>query len=303
LIDHALKACLLVFLVDFRESLIQRVQGKLTPEEVNALPRGFQTLEDVAILNLKPEVWPKRAIVAAALLDILPYIKSVWGKEFGEAKVTGQFRTPTGLEHLAGVKKSEVIAKENGVIFKHDFTQVIFSKGNITERSYLPKLVKPGEHVLDMFAGIGYFSLMIAKHASPAHVDACEINPDSYKYLTENIRLNKLGHLITPHFGDCAKIVPELVKEGLKADRIVMGVFPPPKEYLPAAFLAVNHNTGTIIHYEGKVSDGDTSTLLADVQDEAKRTGLINEVMLLESRLVKSLGIRKQHGVIDVLVK
>jgi tRNA wybutosine-synthesizing protein 2 len=289
--------------MDFRESLLQRVKGKLSPEEMNALPRGFQTLEDVAILNLKPAVWPYRAIIAAALLDILPYIKSVWGKEFGEAKVTGQFRTPTGLEHLAGVQKSEVIARENGVIFKHDFTQVIFSKGNITERSYLPKLVKPGEQVLDMFAGIGYFSLMIAKHASPAHVDACEINPDSYKYLAENIRLNKLGHLITPHFGDCAKIVPELVKEGLKADRIVMGVFPPPKEYLTAAFQAVNHLSGTIIHYEGKVSDGDTGTLLADVKDEAKRTGLVNEIRLLESRLVKSLGIRKQHGVIDVLVK
>ncbi len=289
--------------MDFRESLAQRVLGKLSPEEANALPRGFQTLQDVAILNLKPVLWAKRDIIAAALLDIYPYIKSVWGKEFGEAKVTGQFRTPTGLEHLAGVNKSEVLARENGVIFKHDFTQVIFSKGNITERSYLPKLVQSGEYVLDMFAGIGYFSLMIAKHASPAHVDSCEINPASYKYLVENIQLNGLSHLVTPHFGDCAKIVPDLVKAGLRADRIVMGVFPPPKEYLPVAFQAVKHDTGTVIHYEGKVSDGDTSTLLADVQDEAKQTNLIKEVTLLESRLVKSLGIRKQHGVIDVLVK
>lgn len=288
--------------MDFRESLIQHVRGMLSPEEVNELPRGFQTLEDVAILNLKPAVWEKRAIIATALLELLPYIKSVWAKKFGEAKVTGQFRKPTGLEHVAGVKKSEVIAKENGVLFKHDFTKVIFSKGNITERSYLPKLVKPGEHVLDMFAGIGYFSLMIAKHAMPAHVDSCEINPDSYDYLVENIRLNKLGHLITPHLGDCARIVPELVNAGLKADRIVMGVFPPPKEYLAVAFLAVNHETGTVIHYEGKVSDGDTNTLLADVEEEARRTGFVTRISLLESRLVKSLGIRTQHGVIDVLV-
>nr|MDO8085608.1 methyltransferase [Candidatus Sigynarchaeum springense] len=289
--------------MDFRESLGQRVLGKLSPEEANALPRGFQTLQDVAILNLKPVLWEKRGLIAAALLDIYPYIKSVWGKVFGESKVTGQFRTPTGLEHIAGTRKSEVLAKENGVIFKHDFTQVIFSKGNITERSYLPKLVRPGEHVLDMFAGIGYFSLMIAKHASPAHVDACEINPASYKYLVDNIKLNGLEHVVTPHLGDCAKIVPDLVKAGLKADRIVMGVFPPPKEYLPVAFQAVRHDTGTVIHYEGKVSDGDTTTLLEDVKEEAGKTGLVKEVTLLGSRLVKSLGIRKQHGVIDVMVK
>jgi tRNA wybutosine-synthesizing protein 2 len=289
--------------VDFRANLLQRILDKLSPEEANALPRGFQTLQDVAILNLKPILWAKRGLIAASLLDIYTYIKSVWGKMFGEAKVTGQFRTPTGLEHLAGVNKSEVLAKENGVIFKHDFTQVIFSKGNITERSYLPKLVKPGEHVLDMFAGIGYFSLMIAKHASPAHVDSCEINPVSYKYLAENVQLNGLGHLVTAHLGDCAKIVPGLVRGGLRADRIVMGVFPPPKEYLPVAFQAVRHGTGTIIHYEGKVNDGDTSTLLADVQDEANKSELVKEITLLESRLVKSLGIRKQHGVIDVLVK
>jgi len=283
--------------------LIQRLQNALAPDEVNALPRGFQTLQDVVILNLKPLVWPKRKLIAQAVLDMYPYIKSVWGKVFGESKVVGQFRTPTGIEHLAGIEKSEVVAKENGVIFKHDFTKIIFSKGNITERSYLPKLVKPGEIVLDMFAGIGYFSLMIARHAAPGHVHCCEINPVSYEYLVENIRLNEVDSVVTPHFGDCAKIVPDLVKGGFAADRIVMGVFPAPKAYLSVAFQAIKHGPGTVIHYEGKVSDGDTGTLMADVEDEAKKSSLVARVTLLESRLVKNLGIRKQHGVIDVLVQ
>ncbi len=283
--------------------MIQRLRNALTPDEVNALPRGFQTLQDVVILNLKPIVWPKRKLIAQAVLDMYPYIKSVWGKVFGESKVVGQFRTPTGIEHLAGIVKSEVMAKENGVIFKHDFTKIIFSKGNITERSYLPKLVKPGEIVLDMFAGIGYFSLMIAVHAKPLHVHCCEINPVSYEYLVENIRLNEVGSVVTPYFGDCARIVPDLVKDGFAADRIVMGVFPAPKSYLPIAFQAIKHGAGTVIHYEGKVSDENTSSLMADVEDEAKRSSVVTRVTLLESRLVKNLGIHKQHGVIDVLVQ
>nr|MDO8118419.1 methyltransferase [Candidatus Sigynarchaeota archaeon] len=287
----------------FQESLKKHLENVLDGEELSLLPRGFQTLEDVAIINLKPGLVPKKHVVAQAILDLLPYIKSVWGKTFGQAKVVGQFRTPTGLEHLAGVDKSEVIAVENGVIFKHDFTKIIFSKGNINERSYLPRLVKPGEVVLDMFAGIGYFSLMIAKHALPAIVHACEINPVAYNYLSENIVLNKVQDTVQAYHGDCADIVPRLVKDGLLADRIVMGVFPAPKQYLPVALSAAKPISGTIIHYEGEVVDKDTVPLVSDVERAVQSSSTFSYAELQECRFVKNTGIRKQHVVLDFLVR
>ncbi|MHA1794124.1 MAG: class I SAM-dependent methyltransferase [Promethearchaeota archaeon] len=287
----------------FKEQLKEHLKDKLTSEELDLLPRGFQALEDVIIINLKPELLPKKHLIGQAYLELLPYIKSVWGKVFGLSRVVGQFRTPTGIEHLAGVKKSIVKEVENGVVFKHDFTKIIFSKGNINERSYLPTKVKPGEIILDMFAGIGYFSLMIAKKSQPAHVHACEINPVSYQYLVENIQINEVDNIVTPYLGDCAEIVPKLKKEiDLKADRIIMGIFPAPKKYLPIAFEVVNNEKGTIIHYEGKVTNKDISQLVRDVADAVERSSLVSKHELLEYRFVKNVGIRQQHVVLDFLI-
>jgi tRNA wybutosine-synthesizing protein 2 len=287
----------------FKDKLVERLADEFTPEELKLLPAGFQTLDDVAIINLKPELLPKKEVIAQALLDILPYIKSVWGKVFGQSKVVGQFRTPTGLIHILGPEKSEITLIENGVKFTFDFTQIIFSKGNIHERSYLPKLVQTGEIILDMFAGIGYFSLMIAKHAEPARIHACEINPVSYNFLIQNIEANHVGDIITPHFGDCGEIAPALAVEGLKADRIIMGVFPAPKEYLPSAFACVNNKTGTVIHYEGTVENKDIDPLLQHIKDAVEVSDIVHEFELQETRFVKNVGINEQHAVLDVFVR
>lgn len=288
----------------FKDILKKHLKETLDPEELALLPRGFQTLEDVIIVNLKEELLSKKHLIGEAYLELLPYVKSVWIKTFGVSKVVGQFRTPTGLEHVAGVKKSEVAPVENGVVFKHDFTKIIFSKGNVHERALLPKKVKDGEIILDMFAGIGYFSLMIAKLSKPKHIYACEINPVSYNYLIQNIELNEVGDLVTAYNGDCAEIVPRLKEDrGLEADRIIMGVFPAPKEYIPVALQVINQQKGTTIHYEGKVREKNIDPLFKHVKDAVDQSENVSEIELLEHRFVKNVGIKQQHAVLDILVK
>ena len=102
--------------------------------------------------------------------------------------------------------------------------------------------------------GIGYFSLGIAKYAKPRQIYAIELNPVSYKYLIENIHINKLTKIITPIHGNCAEEVPKLAEQGIFADRIIMGVFPAPYEYLKNALcvvkpveLAINTNFQTFL--------------------------------------------------------
>ena len=82
----------------------------------------------------------------------------------------------------------------------------------------MAKLVAPGEVVVDPFAGVGQFTVPIARHAKTTVVHSIELNPTAYNYLYENVRINRVGHLVRPLLGDCERIAPRGV-----ADRVLMG--------------------------------------------------------------------------------
>jgi tRNA wybutosine-synthesizing protein 2 len=112
----------------------------------------------------------------------------------------------------------------------------------VVERARLPPLVKPGETIIDMFAGIGYFSLPLGRSSPARRIYSIELNPDSFRFLKENIKLNKLEGKVIPVLGDCRKVkLPE------KADRVIMGYFPRTDKFLPAAFSFLKPDG--IIHY------------------------------------------------------
>ena len=119
-------------------------------------------------------------------------------------------KTIMQIDHIQGTKRepvykilygseTETINRENKCLFKLDLSKVMWSKGNVNERLRIAKLVEDDESVLDMFAGIGYFSIPIGVYSSAKEVISIEINPNSYYYLCENIKLNKCDN-ITPYF-------------------------------------------------------------------------------------------------------
>jgi len=252
----------------FKDKLKDAFMGILTAEELSALPRGFQTLGDVAIIKLKPLLLEKKILIAEKYLDLLPKIKSVY---LNSGRVKGQFRTPEKIEFLVGVDNPIAKHKEHGVIYKFDFTKIMFSMGNLNERKHLATLVKEGEVIVDMFAGIGYFSLPIAIHSKPKKIFSIELNPDSFKYLTENIKLNHCEDKITPINGDSKIEVIKLSKSGIKADRVIMGVFPAPKDFIKEA-LTLARVEGTIYHYEGIVDKEKYLNLLNEFKEIAENS-------------------------------
>lgn len=103
------------------------------------------------------------------------------------------------------------------------------------------------KHVIDMFAGIGYFSIPIGVHSNAKQIYSIEINPNSFHYLKENIKLNKISN-ITPLLGDCINITPDY-----KADRIIMGYVKTTHHYLKVAIDSLNK--GGVIHYHETVPE------------------------------------------------
>jgi tRNA wybutosine-synthesizing protein 2 len=222
---------------EFRE-MISRSLG-IPKNRARFLPGGFQRVGSIVILNLRPEVKDLGKGIGKVLLDKYKYVKTVAVQIEG---VSGELREPS-IHVVAGEDRTVTMHRENGCKFRVDLSKVMFSKGNLYERGRIPKLVKSGETVVDMFAGIGYFSVPIAKNAKPFKIFSIEKNPSSFGLLKENIKLNKLEKVITPVLGDCRN-----VKMGKIADRVLMGYLPKTHKYLPYAFSSLKRSGG-VVHY------------------------------------------------------
>ncbi len=282
--------------MNFKDRLKIALNSELTQEELDKLPRGFQMISKIILLKLLSELYEKRFIIAKKCLKLYPKMESVY---YYGGKITGQFRIPERIEFLAGKSDSIVTHKEHGVLYKFDITKIMFSKGNLNERKYLATLVKPGEYIIDMFAGIGYFSLPIGLFSEATLIYSIELNSVAFKYLQENVKLNHLEEKIIPIFGNCKEEVKNLAEKGVKADRILMAVFPAPKDYISSALLCVK-DSGTVVHYEGVKEKDKYIELFNEFNNVAKQNGYKCE--LKEYRVVKSYGPRLYHIVVDILV-
>jgi len=277
------------------------------------VPGGYQILGDVLLakfpFGVKISAKEKKDI-ARAIAQILPNIRAV-----GEInRVSGELRKPkVSLLFSKEGGNLETVHIEHGITFKLDPSKVMFSKGNLSERARLVSKIMPYENIVDMFAGIGYFSLGIAKHAPQAKIYAIEKNPVAFGYLEENISLNGL-HNISAVKGDCRKV---RIKE--KADRVLMGYFvsnaershksrvrrseqrrfPHTEKFLAAAFRLLKPRG--IIHYHNIYSEQDMrSKPVEEIEKAAAKAGY--RVSGIAHHTVKSYAPRVWHVVVDAEV-
>ena len=280
----------------FKENFKEKLREILSDEELSVLPRGFQTIGRVIIIKLNPLLLEKKILIAKKYMELLPSTRSVY---LNMGRIKGKFRTPENIVFLVGEDNPIVEHKEHGVIYRFDFTKIMFSMGNLNERKFLSTLVKENEVIVDMFAGIGYFSLPIAKHSKPKIIYSIELNLDSFKFLTENIKINHLDDIIVPINGDSKSEVIKLSKSGVRADRVIMGVFPAPKDFIKEA-LTLTKESGTTFHYEGVATKENYLNLFNEFKEIAETSNYKCE--LLSKRFVKSYGPHLYHVVVDILV-
>jgi tRNA wybutosine-synthesizing protein 2 len=268
--------------------LRDHLKDSFSETELSHVPSGWQILGDMIIVNIPERLENKKIKIAEALLSMHPKCKSVV-RDLG---IEGQLRQPK-RELLLG-SSTETVHKEHGCRFKQDVTRVMYSKGNLEERKRMSRLGS-GEFIVDMFAGIGYFSIPIAVHSRPRKIMSIEINPESFAYLKENIQLNHVEDIISPILGDCAKMVPE----GL-ADRVIMGYVGTTHHYLLPAILALK-KSGGILHYHETVPEKLAGTRPQDrIQKAAGSLG--KKVEILETRRIKKYSPGVLHVVVDARI-
>ncbi len=273
------------------ERVRQRLEGRLTPAELEKIPSTYVRLGDVLILDHNNDWADFSALVAEAYAEELR-MRSVLGRVGG---IDGELRLPKMI-HLWGDKDTETIHVENGVKFRFDPTKVMFSPGNLPERQRVASLDVTGETVVDLFAGIGYFTLPLAIYGRPHLIIATEKNPVSFEYLKQNIELNDVVELVEPRLGDNREVAPIG-----QADRVFMGYLPDPTDFLPLAVSCLK-KTGGSIHYH-TVVDVPLFPQTAFERMQQLLHALNWTATLKHSVTVKSYGPGEVHGVLDVEVR
>ena len=250
---------------DFEEVIIER-----SPAETLGFSPAYEQIGDIAIIDRNQ---PQAQEVAKVLLK-QNRIKTVLQ---AETSVTGEYRTRS-VSVLAGENRTETLYRENECRYRLDLSKVYFTPRLSTERMRIADKIKDGDKVVDMFAGVGPFSILIAKKFPSAQVIAIEKNPDAVKFLKENVKLNRVNVKIID--GDAR----DAVKEISGADHVIMNLPHSAIEFLDAAFGILKN--GGIIHFYAMAHENDLfDGILNRIEEVAGHSGL--QIVPLDKRIVR----------------
>ena len=270
----------------YREFLRSELSGLISNNVV--LPSGFHLVGHVALVHLNFDAMEYASLIGEKTLEYNQRIQSVAVRN---GPTDGIMRSPS-YELVAGDGNTITTHIEAGVKFRLDPLRLTFSGGNRKERTRLSGLVMDGEVVVDMFSCVGQFALHIAKSAN-VEVTAIEINPEAYKFLIENIKLNELKDRVTALLGDCREVHPRKV-----ANRVIMGYLHDTIEYLPVALETMVEDGGWI-HMHMNVPETEQARVVRDIEQVCSDYGYSS---VINVQLVKNYSPGMGHYVFDIEV-
>ena len=225
-----------------RKTLAQVLENRLPQHLLPSLPRAIDIIGDIAITEIPPEVKAHESLIGEAILKTHENIRTALAKV---GAVSGTYRLRE-FELIAGEQKTATIHKEYGCQYHVDVATAYFSPRLSHEHNRVASLVQKGETVMDLFAGVGPFSVLIAKKNVEAKVYAIDINPEAIEFLKRNIRLNRVENHVIPIQGDARQAVEERLL-GV-ADRVIMNLPEKAIAFVDTACKAMKP-AGGIVHY------------------------------------------------------
>lgn len=280
-----------------RGSLRTLLASRLKTRELESVYKSYDIIGDIAIIRLPESSKHLSKIVAEAIMRAHKRVKTVLRQD---GPVLGDFRTRK-LGWVVGETKTETVHKEHGCLLKVDLEKCYFSPRLSYERNRIAQRVQPGEVVVNMFAGVGSYSIVIARHCETEKIFSIDINPTAVRYMQENIELNKVEDRVIPILGDAKGVIEERL-QGV-ADRILMPLPKRANEYLNYALMALRP-TGRWIHYydfaHAKKPEESIEKVKSKVSKNLEKTGLDFEIAF--QRIVREVGPNWFQVVLDLAV-
>jgi len=271
--------------------MLKRVlQDVLSEEENEQLISAFDQIGDIIIVRIPDTLVSKKQIIGKTLLEQVSTANSVF---YQSSPVEGDFRTRQ-LKIIAGENKTQTEYKENGCKFIVDVEKAFFSPRLSTERERIAGLIKKGEVIINMFGGVGMFSLLAAKNTL-CTVYNIDLNPVAAQLCKENAQINKLKGEVISLNGDATQIINEQLVG--KADRILMLLPERSDEFLDSALLGLK-NKG-IIHYYSHIH-ADKKQDAVKLSEEHFLSINKTDAEIITSRNVRPVGPRFYQTVVDV---
>jgi len=272
--------------------LKKALENVLSQKESEELFSAFDQVGDIIIVRIPDSLVDKKKIIGETLLEQVKTAKSVF---YQSSSVEGDFRT-RDLEILAGEDKTETEYKEFGCRFVVDVQKAFFSPRLSTERDRIAELVQDGEVVINMFGGVGMFSIIAAKRKK-CTVFNIDINPVAAKLCEKNIELNKLKGNVTSIHGDASQVIEEKLKN--KGDRILMLLPERSDEFLNSAISATKNNG--IIHYYSHIH-ADEKSQASTLSEKHYQEITPVKSNILDSKIVRAVGPRYYQTVVDIRI-
>ena len=273
--------------------LKKALENILSEEESEELFSSFDQIGEIIVLRIPDSLKSKKKIIGETLLDKVKTTRSVF---YQSSPVEGEFRT-RNLEILAGDDNTETEYKESGCRFLVDVEKAFFSPRLSTERERISRLVSDGEIMINMFGGVGMFSILAAKMKN-CTVYNIDINPDASLLCEKNIKLNKLDGNVISLNGDARKIIENKLQN--LADRVLMLLPEKSDEFLDIATLAVKNNG--IIHYYSHIH-ADKKQDAPKLSEQHYLSIAKSRSEILNSRIVRPVGPRFYQTVVDVKIE
>jgi tRNA (guanine37-N1)-methyltransferase len=275
---------------------MEALSTELPPHLLASLPHAVDFVGDIAIIEVPPELDSYKKTIGETILKTHKNVRTVLAKA---GAVGGTYRLRE-FSVIAGEQRTETVHREFGCLYSVDLAKAYFSPRLSYEHKRVASLVKRGETVLDMFAGVGPFAILIAKTHQNVKVYTIDANPHAFEYLKKNIRLNRAVSKVHPFLGDARRVVNDNLK-GV-ADRVIMNLPEKAIAFVDVACRALNPSEGTI-HFYSFVNASDpveaSKLRFTEAVERAKRK--VAEVPF--SRMVRETAPYEWQAVIDANIR